>query len=188
MAQTVIDHLNAWHHPCPIPYPSIYPNSLRTAITQQASIDWKSSLEGFWSHKWLLHQQEYILSIKCKRSSLLWVSKTQRRIWQIAWKLWKQCNTVLYSNVTSIHQYETDLLDDEIHKEWSHRHRLPSQYNHLFRGSLDTCLSNSVSQKCCLLASMWAEQEARLQERDDRNAHIVNIFERWKATSKSNTM
>ena len=136
----------------------------------------------FWNY------HSYLLSMKSKWSSLLWVSKVQRCIGQIVWKMWKQCNYVLHTDGSTLHQYEADIWDDEINIYWNQQQRLPNHYTHPFHGTLEAILNSCIHQKRHWLASVWTAQEARTQERNDRNVYIVNVFGQWKATNTMNTM
>ena len=108
----------------------------------------------------------------------------QRKIWHIAWTLWTHRNNVLHSDGKTIHQYETTLLDQEISKEWRRQHSLPNQYAHMFNGTLQQRLLSTIQQKQRWLATIWAAQEHRSNLRQDRNLHIVNVFDRWKASNR----
>ena len=178
LAHAITTSLNNWHSGSDNTSQTYSP-SLQAAVRQQNNIGWQSFIEGFWSVKWEEHQQLYLTSIKSQRSSRLWISKAQRRIWLIAWKLWEQRNNVLHSN-GSIHQYEIELLQQEIQKEWDNQHSLTHQYRNLFRGTLQQKLETSIQQQKRWIVNVWAAQEKLGTIREDRDENILNIFDRWK--------
>ena len=179
----MIEYLNAWHHHSPTQPSHQYSPLLQQAIRQQSQIGWQSFIEGFWSSTWRKHQEEYLKSIKTQRSALLWASRLQRRIWQIAWTMWEHRNNILHSDGKTIHQYETKLVDQEINIEWERSHSLPQQYQHLFSGTLQQKLTSDIHTKRRWLSNVWIAQEVRQQLRDDRNEHVVMLFNQWKAFS-----
>ena len=180
MAHAIVTHLNTWHTGSEQPTQT-YSHTLHLAVQQQNNIGWQSFIEGFWSSQWRAHQQQYLSSIKSKRSSLLWISKLQRRIWLIPWKMWEHRNNVLHAN-GAIHQYEIELLQQEISKEWLHQHSLSQQYRNLFRGTLHQKLQTPIHQQKRWIVNVWAAQEKLGTVRMDRDEHILNIFDRWKST------
>ena len=186
LAAAVIANLNSWHQHDVTITDHNYPPLLQEAIRQQARIGWQSFIEGFWSKHWRQHQQQYLTSINSQRSSLLWTSKLQRRIWHIAWTLWDHRNQILHADGGSIHQYESTLLDQEIIAEWNNERTLPQQYSHLFRGDLEARLQSNTQHKRQWITSVWTAQENQSHVRQDRNEHIVNNFERWKARNSKN--
>ena len=178
LAHAVTTYLQAWHSGNGFPS-NDYSEILQNAIREQNRIGWQSFIEGFWSVRWREHQHQYLLSIKSKRSSILWISKLQRRIWRIPWKMWEQRNTILHSNGT-IHQYETELLKQEIRDEWTNHNQFPYQCRNLFRGTLEQRLQTSIQQQKRWIINVWAAQEKLGIERNNRDEHILNIFTRWK--------
>ena len=180
MADIIIASLNKWHHNEDIP-PYQLPLTLQAACTSQNEIGWQSFIEGFWASLWRSHQKDYLESITSKRSSILWISKLQRQIWQIAWTMWEQRNNILHTEGASIHQFDEEQIDGEIMREWLHHQRLPQQYQHLFNGTIEQRLSSDIHQKRRWIISVWAAQDAHSQSRDNRNEHVSKIFERWKA-------
>ena len=177
MALAIQQYLLQWHNPSNDIPRTDFSIDLTEAIRQQSAIGWKSFIEGFWSLRWREHQHQYLQSIHSSRSSVLWISRLQRKIWHIAWSMWLHRNNALHSDGTTIHQYETTMLDREIVQEWNRQHSLPSQYAHMFKGTLQQRLQSTTHQKQRWLASIWSAQEHRLQLQDDRNTHVVNIFE-----------
>ena len=111
MAQAIIEYLNSWHHDSAISDIQVYSSRLQDALQQQNQIGWQSFLEGYWSIKWREYQTHHLVSIQSQRSSVLWISQLQRRIWKVAWTLWEHRNTILHSEGKTIHQYEADLIN-----------------------------------------------------------------------------
>jgi hypothetical protein len=62
-------------------------------------------------------------SLQC--SSVFWISKVQRRIWEITWQMWQHQNNVLHNEGQTIHVRETIALVEEI------RHKIQLGLNDL---------------------------------------------------------
>jgi hypothetical protein len=117
-------------------------------------------MEGYWSHRWRQCQHDYLLQLRSQKSSLLWISQVQRRIWLIAWGMWEHRNTKLHNEGETIHPHEMEALDQEINLEWdTGLDQLPPQYNHLFAGTKADRLSNNVTQKLMWLTSIWTARD-----------------------------
>ena len=103
MKEVICLSLQAWHNGTPLP--PVYTNNpqLLSAIRQQDSLTWYSFLCGFYSRNWRAVQRDHLLHIRSSKSSLLWMSKLQRRIWEIPWKLWEHRNNQLHNDGSSIH-------------------------------------------------------------------------------------
>ena len=154
LAAAIVSYLNSWHHNSPVLDTSALPQTLQDALRQQAEIGWEYFIEGFWSLEWRTYLQEYFDSIRSKQSSILWCSRLQRKIWLIAWALWKQRNDMLHTHGQTIHQYDSSLLNDEIRDEWNTARNLPQQYHHLFQGTLEAQLEGSIHHKRQWLTSI----------------------------------
>ena len=81
--EVIIHNLNCWREnkqPTYIPANIL----LNKAVKEQRNIGWNHFIEGFWSKHFELCQQSHFESIKTTKSTILLLSKTQRRIWHIA--------------------------------------------------------------------------------------------------------
>jgi hypothetical protein len=68
--------------------------------------------------EWRLCQEQYLRFLNSQKSSTLWISRAQRRIWMIAWNMWSHRNNFLHNDRKTIHLFEMAELDDEIRSEW----------------------------------------------------------------------
>jgi hypothetical protein len=162
--------------------------TLQLAVNRQRRIGWKSFIEGFWASDWRECQTVYLRERQSQRSSALWISKVQRRIWEIAWQMWQHRNNILHNNGKTIHTQETVALDDEIRQEMDLGiDDLHHKYTHLFQHTLHEILHKPMTHKRMWIMSVWS---ARDNNDDDirlvRNRHrdILNIYNRWKKKNK----
>ena len=58
---------------------------LQQALHDQTRIGWTQFIEGFWSSSFLLSIKQHFENNNIPNSSILLLSKVQRRIWKIAW-------------------------------------------------------------------------------------------------------
>ena len=176
LADAVVDNLDSWHKEEVSSTMAQYSSLLQEAIWQQQRIGWKSFIEGLWSKKWEEDQHQYLIKIKSRRTSILWISKAQCKVWQIAWDLWTHQNKMLHTDRKTIHQYEMNLLDQEISIEWQRQNILPCEYSHLFQGNLDGNLKRNIYHNKQWITSVWLAQGIHSLQRQDRNVHILNIY------------
>ena len=186
LANIISKNLHAWKYRLPLSQSLPANNLLRTAIQQQDRIGWKQFMEGFWSIKWKECQQQHFNNINSPTSSLLLLSKVQRRVWRIAWLMWEHRNHHLHDKISSCPVVEQTAINDEVKNEWNlGLSTLLDRYRYLFNGTLDVKLQKSYHSKRLWLASVWTAQETV-----DIN-HLVNNqlqtdttirlrFEKWK--------
>ena len=177
MTEILISHLKSWHHNIPFPSTNSTSADHRATVHQQHYICRQSLMEGFCSQHWRLHQHKYLLSLKSQWSSIRWTGKLQCQIWHIALGMWEHRNTVLHNQGTTIHKYETDLLNASISTKW-HRggQMLPTEYTHLFNGRLEELLLSSIHNKKKWIITPWTAQDKYQLQSEDRNVHIVIIL------------
>jgi hypothetical protein len=129
----------------PLTYEILEP-TLRQAWTKQCRIGWGSFIEGYWALEWQQCQSVYLIHINSRKSSLLWISRVQRRIWLMAWNMWEHRNNFLHNDGTTIHTYETRAINEEIREEWTTGlGQLSPTYNHLFNGDLQHRLDDTIN-------------------------------------------
>ena len=102
--------LCTWHNSSPLPPIQSNNPLIMTAITQQDNLSWYSFLCGFPAKGWRNVQHEH---------PLLWMSKLQRRIWEIPWALWEHRNYHLHNDGSSIHRTDNQIIISEIIREWN---------------------------------------------------------------------
>ena len=89
-------------------------NILQEAIKEQNEIGWFNFIQGFWSKQWRECQKQYLTLQQSAKSPMLILSKTQRKIWMIAWNMWLHRNSILHEENHSIHPNEVKSLDEVI--------------------------------------------------------------------------
>ena len=130
------------------------------AHADQNRIGWDSFIEGFWSKSFNECQSEHLTHINNTKSSLLLLSKAQRRIWKIAWHLWNHHNAILHDKNKSFHPSEIQNIDKELQFEWDKNiDTLPSSYPSLFPGTLQSLLSKTHANKLNWLITVWSVRE-----------------------------
>jgi hypothetical protein len=67
---------------------------LQAALVQQDKIGWGAAFEGRWSKKWVNVQDTYYKYIESKLSGKRWMVEIIKKLWDIAWDLWKDRNRV----------------------------------------------------------------------------------------------
>jgi hypothetical protein len=89
LVELIILGLTKWHNNerIPLSYDILEPD-LAKAWSKQRRIGWTSFIEGFWVIEWRACQTTYLKHINSHKSSTLWISRVQRRIWLIAWNMW----------------------------------------------------------------------------------------------------
>jgi hypothetical protein len=188
LIELIILGLNKWHDQHIIPYDyDILEPLLKQAYNQQRRIGWASFIEGFWSRSWRLCQDEYLKSLRSQKSSLLWISRVQRKIWMIAWEMWDHRNMFLHNKGASIHAYEMQALEGEINNEWNTGlDQLPQNYSHLFSGTVQDRMLDTVNNKLMWLISVWSarDNEIHVGPMRERNSTITTIYDRWKKKNK----
>lgn len=107
------------------------------------------------------------------------MSRLQRKIWQIPWLMWNNCNEILHNN----HTYELQAIDKEIQEEYSLGiHNLNIiRYQHLFATPLPIRLKQSLTSKQKWLSSIWATRDKLPDTQPQTRNHIaLAFFNRWK--------
>lgn len=160
LSNTIAQSLHSWKYYLPATQTLPSNNLLQMAIQQQNQIGWKQFIEGFWTSKWRECQQQHFDNINSPASSLLLLSKVQRRIWKIAWLMWEHRNHQLHEEMSSCPAVEQTAINDEVQNEWNlGLSMLPDRYRYLFSGTLDTKLQKSYHNKRIWLASVWLARE-----------------------------
>ena len=188
---TIIHNLNSWKYNT-TPASTLPQNDhLKQAILQQDCISWTSFVEGFWSKSWRYAQSAYLTSIASTKSPLLLLSKTQRKIWMIAWEMWTHRNEHLHTTCKSVHPEERPDIDSEIQQEWDNgTSSLPLHSRGLMQGSLEQTLQMSYSAKRQWLTTIWTARETLNPNYLKNNPSSSDMdttrfrYERWKARRK----
>ena len=155
----IINHLQQWRINQPLTYTPSNP-TLQQALYEQTHIGQLQFLDGFWSRKFETCQKKHLSNIKSLQSSQLLLSKTQRRIWKVAWILWEHRNNFLHDRNKSFHPKEIKDIQREIECEWKKGLSfLSKKYTPLFSRSLQQLLELSHINKLHWLATVWTARE-----------------------------
>jgi len=118
-------------------------------------------IEGWIPLAWCLEQEQYWTHIRTHKSSKRWTSELIKKLWDVAWDLWDQCNEALHNDTAN-----RDTLDskanDQIHNVYQHGSTtLPRDALHLIRDSLDVQLQKPLATKLLWLQSVKAAQDRK---------------------------
>ena len=186
MKETICLSLQAWHNGSPLPPTQSGNPLLHTALIQQDSLSWYSFLCGYLAIGWRQIQHDHLIDIGSRKSSVLWMTKMQRRIWEIPWSLWEHRNHHLHNDGASIHRTDYQSIVSEIIREWNVGvGTLPVRYQHLFQGTIQQRLNENIHLKLMWLASVWAARDRisrseNLPVDPNRNTIAISFFLRWR--------
>ena len=89
LIQLLCSHLEAWYSQSQVPSLLEYLRPYQSLIIQQSIPGWVNVFHGLLSTHWHSIQQAYLRKIWARISPSRWIAALQRRIWIIAWKMWK---------------------------------------------------------------------------------------------------
>ena len=186
MNTVICQSLTSWHNGSPLVPIQSTNRTLTTAIIQQDNLSWFSFLCGFLAKGWRQVQHEHLLHIGSQKSSILWMTKLQRRIWIIPWSLWEHRNHQLHNDGSSIHRTDHQSINGEIIREWTlGANGLTERHRHLFQGNIHQRLNENIHLKLMWLASVWAARDRlsrseQLPPDPNRNSIAFSFFQRWR--------
>jgi hypothetical protein len=182
LRSAVITHLKNWRDAITTTRYISGNRALDQAIKEQTTLGWNNLLCGFLSSQWRALQQQHLRDLGSRKSAILWISRFQRRIWEIPWSLWQHRNGFLHNDGTTIHFHETVAINNEIRAEYNTRgDDLPASYLHLFHTPLDNILQLPIFTKREWLLSVWVAQDHHNPHRTrPRNETAVAFYDRWK--------
>ena len=135
--------------------------------------------------EWRDIQGDFMKKTNDQRSPLLWMTKLQRRVWEIPWKLWHHRNNILHGDGNSVHIQEKRNVDIAILREWNvGDYNIDARFHNLFRGNLQDRLKDSNEAKRLWLASVWSARniaDNADEGRDSRESTSLMFFDKWKA-------
>ena len=117
MVNVITLSLQAWHDGILLPALHSDNQLLIMALNQQDQLSWYSLLCGFPASGWRIVQHDHLLRTSFRKSSILWMSKFQCWIWEIAWDLWEHRNIHLHNDDSSIHRTDQQCVVSEILRE-----------------------------------------------------------------------
>ena len=183
MIDTICTSLKAWRTGLRLPYPTIdIPQIVMEAMIDQDSIGWYNFTNGFISKKWRITQQAHMKDLRSMRSPDLWMTRLQRRIWEIAWQMWRHRNEFLHNDGTTIHFQETAAMNREIRNEYEiGGNDLPAKYQYLFHGDVEELIQRSIHLKQDWLRSVWVARDHHTPALvGPRDGIAEGFYLRWK--------
>ena len=155
----ILHYLQSWRKQQQPRYNPSNP-TLQTALHEQHHIGTLQFLEGFWSTKFYECQNIHLNNINSVQSSQFLLSKTQRRIWKIAWEAWEHRNNFLHDQNKSFHPKEINDIKLEIEFEWRKGlDKLSNKYTTLFSKPWKHILELSHINKLNWLVTVWTARE-----------------------------
>ena len=179
----ICDSLKAWRNRERLPYPTQDTAQIVIdAMVEQDSIGWYNMTNGFISKKWRIIQRAHLRDIGSMKSPELWTARLQRRIWEIAWKMWQHRNDFLHSDGRTIHFQESAAINQEIRNEYnSTGNGIPASYQYLFQGNIDHLLLQPIAARQEWLRNVWAARDHHSPMLvGPRNAMAEAFYLRWK--------
>ena len=179
----ICDSLKAWRNRERLPYPTQDTAQIVIdAMVEQDSIGWYNMTNGFISKKWRIIQRAHLRDIGSMKSPELWTARLQRRIWEIAWKMWQHRNDFLHSDGRTIHFQESAAINQEIRNEYnSTGNGIPASYQYLFQGNIDHLLLQPIAARQEWLRNVWAARDHHSPMLvGPRNAIAEAFYLRWK--------
>ena len=185
LTNTICGSLKSWRNHRPLPSVNTSEYLINEAIYKQDSIGWRSFIDGFIVKEWRDIQRNFMERNDSQRSPMLWMTKFQRRIWEIPWKLWGHRNQILHGDGSLVHVQEKRNVDFAILREWDiGNHNVDARFHNLFSGSLQDRLNDSNEAKRLWLASVWGAKniaDDADEGRDFRESTSLMFFDKWRA-------
>jgi hypothetical protein len=183
MTDMICSSLRAWRTGSRLPYPTEeIPQIVMEAMIDQDSIGWYNFTNGFIARKWRYIQEAHFKDIRSIRSPDLWMTKMQRKIWEIAWKMWRHRNDFLHNDGTTIHFQESAAINRAIRMEHNATGEgLPDMYQYLFRGEVENIIQQPIHAKQDWLRSVWAARDHHMPGQvGPRDSMAESHYLRWK--------
>lgn len=183
MTQIICSSLKAWRNGLQLPYPSTdVPNIVRAAMVEQDNIGWYNFITGFISNKWRIIQQAHLKDLGSMKSAILWISRFQKRIWEIPWVLWQHRNEFLHNDGATLHFQETAAINRSIREEYDiGGNNLPATHQHLFHDNVDELLRKNITTKQIWLMSVWSARDHHSPAQNEARDEIAEAsYRRWK--------
>ena len=185
LTNLIYSSLRSWRDSTPLPSFFTSDITLSQAILKQDAIGWKSFVDGFLVKEWRIIQHRFMKSKRDPRSSILWMIRLQKRIWEIPWLLWEHRNNILHGETNSDHIQNKRDTDLAIIKEWNiGTQNLSRQFHTLFRGEINERLQDSPEYKRLWLMSVWSARSYETQRsgtRSTRDSSPLRFYDGWKA-------
>jgi hypothetical protein len=179
LGKVLTQNLTAWRQKSIFPPPP-QECMLRQAILQQDELGWGNLLKGFIGIQWRMAVEQHFLSIKSQKSSVVWISKLIRKIWDLQRQLWDDRNNTLHGEGQTIHLEELNAINEELTKQWmAGLNQLPLRYRHLFQGEFRTLYQANIHHKQQWLTSVWLAREKHSPLHMTRNAIAETFYLRW---------
>jgi len=123
-------------------------------------------IEGWVPLTWRLEQENYWSHIRTRKSSKRWTPELIKKLWDVAWDLWDQCNEALHHDTSNRDILESQ-ANDQIRYIYQHGgNTLPRDALHLIRAPLDAQLQQPLATKL-----LWLQSVQAAQDRKKRHKH-----------------
>jgi hypothetical protein len=185
LVEVICSSLSCWRNNIPYPYFTNNPmGKLQAAIIDQHRLGWHRILYGIWSTQWIPIQQQHLLAIGSKKSAFLWMTKIQKRIWEVMYALWEHRNQVLHEIHHSVHPHELTAINGEIIQEMilgpAH---LPASERYLFHVPTTSKLNWTIAMKIQWLVSVRRSRNHYYLISDTplplRHQAVTGVLTRW---------
>jgi hypothetical protein len=100
-------YLDSWRSDLPLP-PA--PLEFTGLFQSQTAIGW-NLLEGWLSASWADIQQEYLSSIRSRRSGRRWLIALIKKLWDVSWDLWDHRNGIVHRSAQQLQSADLIQLD-----------------------------------------------------------------------------
>ena len=193
LAENIITMLQTWREGkqhCPT---TTGPRDHQLAMTEQQRIGLRGIISGFYSKRWTAIEDEFLRRKHSRLKGEQWIGKLQRRIWEIAWKMWEQRNRILHEDNHSMSEAEIQAIDREILKEWARGiQHLPHSHKHLFKDTIQHRIKDTPTRKIQWLGSVWAarDRHARISgnREPERLSLALGAFKKWRKRNRRDTV
>ena len=138
-------------------------HGLRDAIREQEeNLKWYHFMMGRWSPKWRKVQEQYLTSIKSKRSSLRWCTAIIYKLMLIVWDIWQYRNQLVFADDGELQVEERNRINILIYQEFViGREHLLEEDQFLFEDfDLDSLLRSDTKTKKTWIARINAARHA----------------------------
>jgi hypothetical protein len=182
MTRIICRQLQNWQMKREDPHLTPSEGTLILACQQQQKIGWFNFIQGFLSLQWRVCQAEHLIRTKSKKSAILWMSRFQKRLFQIVWDLWDHRNKLLHGAGDRMHPTSLRNIDEDIQSEWNRNlDTLPSRYANLFTGTIDKILNFQPNEKKRWLTSIWAARDKLNGGIQIWDRNSILDYDKWKA-------
>ena len=179
----LINGMKAWSVGTPRRTFYCTPPHICQALVHQDAIGWTNLLEGCFATGWTEAQALYYHTIGSRHSGLRWTVAIIKKLWDVAWDLWEQCNGFLHDREYQETLHNMASVDAEIRFQFRQGHtHLSQQARYLFDGTVEDLLQTSIHHRQRWLASItaaWAMANEHQAQQDQGLAASWQLMQAW---------